>query len=355
MSEYISIERINSIINITLTRPQVLNALNLDMIRSIYNKIHLWNEDKYILGVVISGEGEKAFCAGGDIVSIYKSRGDSNLLSKNFFKEEYILNVAIKNFSKPWISLLDGVSMGGGLGLAVHGSHRIATENTLAGMPETSIGLFPDVGGGYFLSRMKGEIGTYLALTGTRLNAEDCIYSGIANNYILNKDLKRVLIELKTLPINSDVSQIDKILKKYNIHYGTSSLEIIENQVNTNFRFNSILEIMKSLKKTNTDWSLKIFDILSKKSPTSLAITLKQIRLAKNMNFKECMIMEYRMSQGCMSGNDFYEGVRANLVDKDHSPKWVPDKIEDVTDNDINNYFKSLKDRDLFYDAKERI
>ena len=348
MENSINIKTSNSVVKVTLSRPQVLNALNIDMIRAMATNISIWKNSSDVSAVVIEGEGDKAFCAGGDVVGIYHARESNPRLGEDFFKEEYILNTEIKNFSKPWIALLDGVSMGGGLGLAVHGSHRIVTEKVIAGMPETSIGLFPDVGGGYFLSRLKGQVGLFIALTCYRLNAEDCIYSGIATNYVKHSDISTIVKNINKIGKNINHGYISEILLPYEIPVKNAPLSKIMDKINWHFKHDNIGLIFASLKATGEEWEENILKILSEKSPTSLAITIKQIRDSKNMSFTDCMIMEYRMSQACMKGHDFYEGVRANLVDKDRNPKWFPESINKVNISIINSHFKSLKEKDLF-------
>ncbi len=347
MNEEIKIVKIGSVINITLSRPRVLNALNLSMVREISNNIENWENNPNISCVIIDGEGEKAFCAGGDIVSIYHAKNSKSSLAKDFFREEYILNTKIKNFTKPWIAILDGISMGGGLGLAMHGSHRLVTENVLAGMPETAIGLFPDVGGGHFLSRARGKLGLYVALTGCKLKKEDTMYIGIGTNYIYSEsliELRKEIVSKKYLQKKDIVDIIEKFTKKIE----EAPLAKIENEINKHFSYNSIDKIMYSLSKSNTKWSINTLEELKKKSPTSLAVTIEQFRRAIKLDFKEYMIMEYRINQACMKKHDFYEGVRANLVDKDRNPKWSPNSIELLSPDIINDHFKILEDGELF-------
>ena len=350
MNNEIKIIQTGSVINITLSRPKVLNALNLNMVREIQKGITIWDNDPNISCVIIEGDGDRAFCAGGDIVSVYHSKNDKeNNLAEDFFKEEYILNTNIKNFNKPWVSILDGISMGGGLGLAMHGSHRIVTENVLAAMPETAIGLFPDVGGGHFLSRTRGELGLFLALTGYQLKKEDCLFLGLGTNYILRKNILKLKNQLN---INKKLSKLDisNIINNFSNESEEGPLASIEDEVNKNFSYNSINEIMTSLKQSNTKWSMNTLEELKKKSPTSLAVTIKQFRKAKNLEFKEYMIMEYRINQACMNKHDFYEGVRANLVEKDRKPKWSPSSIELLNKGIVDEHFVSLGKKDLFND-----
>ena len=349
MSEVI-IKRINSTILIKLNREKVLNALNLNMVREIFKYMAEWDNDDGISGVVIKGAGEKAFCAGGDIVSVYHSKNDiTNNLSDNFFREEYILNLAISNFSKPWVSILNGIAMGGGLGLSVHGSHRIVNEKTKTAMPESAIGLFPDVGGSHFLSKMK-EVGLYLALTGKVMDGQDSMFVGIGTHYINNSKLD--LLEEEIINKNNyKIDFIDDLLNKNSLPVlkGVSSIEKDLEYIKKYFSKKSLIEIFNALKSSQNDWEQNILDILFNKSPTSMSVTIRQLKEAKNLSLKECLKMEFRICQAMMRKHDFYEGVRANLVDKDRKPKWKPKNILEIDDSLINEYFSELGKKELFY------
>ena len=347
--EDINIKKINSTILITLTREKVLNALNLNMVREIFKNIGVWDKDNDISGIIIQGAGEKSFCAGGDIVSVYHSKNEPNSsLSNDFFREEYILNLSIANFSKPWISLLNGIAMGGGLGLSVHGKYRIVNNKTVTAMPETAIGLFPDVGGGYFLSRM-GNLGAYLALTGRVMNGLDSIYTGIGTHFIENENIE--LIIKKIIDTNNYNNEfVDNLLNENAqvLKSNVSSLSKEVDNIDKHFSKDTLSEIFESLEKDNSEWANNTLEVLSKKSPTSMGVALKQLSLAKSLSLKECLIMEFRICQAMMAKHDFYEGVRANLVDKDRNPKWDPESINGVTEKIVNEHFQSLGERELF-------
>uniref|UniRef100_A0A3Q3IVP6 3-hydroxyisobutyryl-CoA hydrolase n=1 Tax=Monopterus albus TaxID=43700 RepID=A0A3Q3IVP6_MONAL len=291
---------------ITMNRPKVLNALNLSMIRQIYPQLKKWEKDNETDIIIIKGAGGKAFCAGGDIRAVTEAGKVGGSLAQDFFREEYILNNAIGACRKPYIALIDGITMGGGVGLSVHGRFRVATEKTLFAMPETGIGLFPDVGGGYFLPRLQGKLGLFLALTGFRLKGRDVQKAGVATHFVESKkipDLEKELVDLKS-PSAEDVSRV---------------LDSYQNQT------------------------------LSKMSPTSLKITFKQLQAGAALSLQDVLVMEYRMSQACMRGCDFYEGVRAVLVDRDQSPKWKPSTLEEVSDQSIDQCFASLGEKDLTF------
>uniref|UniRef100_G3WP62 3-hydroxyisobutyryl-CoA hydrolase n=1 Tax=Sarcophilus harrisii TaxID=9305 RepID=G3WP62_SARHA len=289
---------------ITLNRPKVLNSLNLSMIRRIYSQLKKWEQEPETSLIIIKGAGGKAFCAGGDIKAISEAGKAKQKLAQDFFKEEYTLNSAIGTCKKPFVSLIHGVTMGGGVGLSVHGHFRVATEKTLFAMPETAIGLFPDVGGGYFLPRLSGKLGYFLALTGFRLKGRDVQKGGIATHFVDSDKLP--MLEKDLLALKSPSKE-------------------------------NVAEVLDTYHK-------KVFE---KMSPTSLKITLRQIMEGSSKSLQEVLIMEYRLSQACLRGHDFYEGVRAVLIEKDQNPKWKPAKLEEITDEFLNDCFKSLGSDDL--------
>ncbi|XP_026073411.1 3-hydroxyisobutyryl-CoA hydrolase, mitochondrial isoform X4 [Carassius auratus] len=336
---------------ITLNRPKALNALNLTMIRHIYPQLKNWDKDSETDLVIIKGAGEKAFCAGGDIRAVTEAGKAGDSLAQDFFREEYILNNTIGTYQKPYVALIDGITMGGGVGLSVHGRFRVATEKTLFAMPETGIGLFPDVGGGYFLPRLQGKLGLFLALTGFRLKGRDIQRVGVATHFVQSDkivSLEKDLIDLKS-PSNSDVAQL---LDSYQEQ---SSLDaekpfVLQEQteaIDRLFSAGSVEEIMENLKRDGSAFALKQTETLAKMSPTSLKLTFRQIQEGARMSLQEVLVMEYRLSQACMRGHDFYEGVRAVLIDKDQSPKWKPSTLSGVSEQAIEECFSSLGERDL--------
>uniref|UniRef100_A0A669F8K6 3-hydroxyisobutyryl-CoA hydrolase n=1 Tax=Oreochromis niloticus TaxID=8128 RepID=A0A669F8K6_ORENI len=315
---------------ITMNRPKVLNALNLTMIRQIYPQLKKWESDNETDIVIIKGAGDKAFCAGGDIRAVTEAGKVGDSLAQDFFREEYILNNAIGSYRKPYIALIDGITMGGGVGLSVHGRFRVATEKTLFAMPETAIGLFPDVGGGYFLPRLQGKLGLFLALTGFRLKGRDVQRAGVATHFV---ESKKVPCALSVQLFTSDALQ------------GRMKVSC-PNSVRL-FSASSVEGIVKNLKTDGSEFAKKQTETLSKMSPTSLKITLKQLQAGASLSLQDVLVMEYRLSQACMRGYDFYEGVRAVLVDKDQNPKWNPSTLEEVSDQMVEQCFSSLGEKDL--------
>ncbi|XP_010731451.2 3-hydroxyisobutyryl-CoA hydrolase, mitochondrial [Larimichthys crocea] len=338
---------------ITINRPKVLNALNLTMIRQIYPQLKKWENDKETELMIIKGAGGKAFCAGGDIRAVTEAGKVGDSLAEDFFREEYILNNAIGACRKPYIALIDGITMGGGVGLSVHGRFRVATEKTLFAMPETAIGLFPDVGGGYFLPRLRGKLGLFLALTGFRLKGRDVQRAGVATHFVESKkipDLEKELVDLKS-PSAEDVS---KVLESYQNQSGLDSekpfvLDKHMSDIDRLFSSGSVEGIVQNLKADGSEFANKQAETLSKMSPTSLKITFKQLQEGATLSLPEVLVMEYRLSQACMRGCDFYEGVRAVLVDKDQSPQWNPSTLEEVSDQTMEQCFSSLGEKDLTF------
>ncbi len=339
---------------ITLNRPERLNALTHDMIKLISSNLIDWEQDNSIKSVIIEGSGEKAFCAGGDVVSlrnqVLSEGGPPTELSRNFFYDEYLLNYKINKYKKPFIAFIDGVTMGGGVGVSMHGSHIVSTEKTMFAMPETTIGLFPDVGGGWLLANLPLGIGLWLALTGSRLRSHDLLKTGLANFYVNSENIK-ILKENIIKKSYSNKNEIKKIINNYSSQpINDSVIEKNENVIKKIFEKDNIEEIfttLKTLVNDGNDFAIATEKELLVKSPTSLKITMKQILEAKDMNLEDELIMEYRMVQKCQTSGDFYEGVRAMLVDKDKKPQWQPSSLSKVDDIWVNHFFESLKDKDL--------
>ncbi|XP_061430730.1 3-hydroxyisobutyryl-CoA hydrolase, mitochondrial isoform X2 [Lethenteron reissneri] len=333
-----------------LNRPRVLNALNISMIRHILPQLKKWEEDPATSMVIIKGAGEKAFCAGGDIRAVMESgkRGDS--LAKDFFREEYILNHAIGTFKKPYVALIDGITMGGGVGLSVHGHFRVATERTVFAMPETAIGLFPDVGGGYFLPRLPGRLGLFLALTGFRLKGRDVQRAGIATHFTEAARLPSLEQELVSLSSPS-LQDVARLLDRYHQECKLDEankfvLAEHREKIDRLFLADSMEGIVANLERDGGEWATQQLQTLKRMSPTSMKLALRQLSEGGHLSLAEVLTMEYRITQGCMRGHDFYEG-RALLIDKDQKPVWQPSRLEDVSGQDLDSYFKSLGPSDL--------
>ncbi|XP_035296831.1 3-hydroxyisobutyryl-CoA hydrolase, mitochondrial isoform X5 [Cricetulus griseus] len=302
---------------ITLNRPKFLNALSLNMIRQIYPQLKKWEQDPETFLIIIKGAGGKAFCAGGDIKAISEAKNTRQNLTRDFFREEYILNNAIASCQKPYVALIDGITMGGGVGLSVHGRFRVATERSLFAMPETGIGLFPDVGGGYFLPRLQGKLGYFLALTGFRLKGRDVHRAGIATHFVDSEKLHKLEEELLALksPAAEDIAGV---LESYHAESKMDQdksviFEEHVDKINRCFSANTVEQIIENLRQDGSPFAIEQLKVISKMSPTSLKITLRQLLEGSSKTLQEVLTMEYRLTQACMEGHDFHEGVRAEL------------------------------------------
>ncbi|XP_019696113.1 3-hydroxyisobutyryl-CoA hydrolase, mitochondrial isoform X2 [Harpegnathos saltator] len=325
---------------IILNRPKVLNSLNLSMIKKIHPILKQWESSKRL--VMIEGAGDKAFCAGGDVKSITTVLHEPNgeTFGQEFFRREYTLNHYISVYKKPFIAFINGITMGGGVGLSVHGKYRVATEKTLFAMPETMIGLFPDVGGTYFLPRLKGKLGLYLGLTGHRLKGVDVLLAGIATHYVPSEKLPDLKHDLSTSPNDSINDILIKYQPKLNCEF---SLAPHMSQIEHCFSAPTIEEIIERLKEDDSEWARKNVEILFQMCPSSLKVSKKAIDEAKEKSLAECLKIEYRLAYTALDkASDFYEGVRALLIDKDQKPMWKPSTLANVTNEYINKRFAPL-------------
>ncbi len=337
---------------ITLNRPKALNALTHSMCVAIYTRLQAWKDDASVGAVLIRGAGEKAFCAGGDVIALYNSgkankEGDTSATEwRDFFHDEYRMNAAIHDFPKPYIALMNGFVMGGGVGVSVHGSHRVASENTKLSMPETGLGLIPDVGGGYFMPRLAGEMGMYLALTGARVKAGDCVAMGICNSYVpasKHDALIAALIAEDTL----DGSAVDKVIASFSASIEAGEISAKQAEIDSFFNRSSVDEILDALKHDGSVWALGVAETLEKMSPTSLKVTFKQMRRGAEMGIHDGLKMEFRVVNRILLADDFYEGVRSILLDRDFAPKWQPNQLSLVDDAKIETYFADLGELEL--------
>ena len=322
--------------HVLLNRPKALNALTLGMVRELHPQLTAWADDPAIRCVVVEGAGDRAFCAGGDIRALHDWGRAKDRRVIDFYREEYQLNRYIKNYPKPYIAVMGGITMGGGVGLSVHGSIRVATERLVFAMPETGIGLFPDVGGTYFLPRCPGEVGMYLALTGERLKAADAVYAGIADIFVPAEKTGDLVAALANGQNPSDV------IAGFAQDPGPAPLRDLQGAIDRHFGKSSVEEILRSLADDGSDWACRMIEIIRAKSPTSTKVAFRQMREGARQDFDACMKLEFRLTNRFMAGHDFYEGVRAVVIDKDQSPNWDPARLEDVSTQMVDTYFESL-------------
>ena len=328
---------------ITLNRPRALNALTLDMVDAMDAALREWRQDAQVELVIVRGAGEKAFCAGGDIRVLYDSGKAGTPYVIDFYAREYRLNTLIKRYPKPCIAFVNGIVMGGGVGVSVHGSIRVCGEGTMFAMPETGIGLFPDVGGTFFLPRCPGEVGMYLALTGARLDVTDAKYAGIATHVVPANQHEALQVEL------SDSGEpLERVLARFAVRSETKSkLEGLQALIDQHFTPASVEGIVASLQGGQSLFAEQTLKTLSGKSPTSLKVAYRQIREGATLGFEDCMKLEFRLTNRFMRGHDFYEGVRAVIIEKDNAPKWNPASLDGVTRKQVDEYFEPLQGGDL--------
>lgn len=329
---------------VTLNRPEALNALTWDMVKAFRATLCEWTSDRTVSAVLVKGAGEKAFCAGGDIRWLHDEARKDPAYASEFFREEYATNAAIYHFPKPYVALIDGVVMGGGVGVSVHGDFRIAGDRTLFAMPETGIGLFPDVGGGHFMPRLGGGLGLYLALTGVRAKAADCVYAGVATHYAPTEKMALLEEALLGEDLSGDAhAAIGHLLDAYAEDAGSPVLDDHRAEIDRYFRTDGTLDdILASLRADGGDFARQTLGVLERMSPTSMAITFEQMKRGRDLDFNEVMKMELRIVRRVMEGHDFFEGVRAQIIDKDRNPQWRPAALAEVGGGDIAGYFEDL-------------
>jgi enoyl-CoA hydratase len=311
---------------ITLNRPKALNALTHDMLLWFEHRLVLWRDDPSVEVVAIQGAGNRAFCAGGDIRALYEQGCADRRSTFKLYADEYRINTRIKRFPKPYVGLMDGVVMGGGVGLSIHGSLRVATERTVSAMPETGIGLFPDVGGTYFLPRLPGQVGMWLGLTGNRLRGEDAVAGGVCDLVIDSGELPAVIEALAEGELPQAAADRPALP-----HF---------DQINALFQGDSVEAILAALAEAGSEWAERERDLILTKSPTCTRIAFRQIREGAALDFEDCMRLEYRLIRFCMTQPDFYEGVRAVIIEKDHRPNWSPATLAEADDAHVAPAFE---------------
>ncbi len=338
----------NGLARLTLNRPDAMNSLSLPMVRTLAERLTAWQDDTGIRAVVIDSSLPKAFCAGGDIrffheVALGGLTGGSALL-EDFFTEEYVLNHLIHHYPKPYISVLDGIVMGGGMGIAqssASASIRIVTERTRMAMPEVNIGLFPDVGGGYFLSRLAGELGTYLGLTGEIVGAADALYANLADVFVPRTELSALQTLLNSIKGNQYRQAIEDFAApfKSQIDLANSLLAKQRALIDRHFAHDDVASIVASLAADSDPFAQKTLEIMRKRSPLMIHVSLEQIRRSKNLELADCLRLERTMVRRCFEHGETVEGIRALVIDKDLAPQWRPATLEEVTPEMIQPFF----------------
>jgi enoyl-CoA hydratase len=342
---------------ILLNRPHALNAFTRGMYRLFDARLRAWAADPEVRAVVVEGAGDRAFCAGGDVRAVYEAgkgiSGDPGYTSV-FFAEEYRIIRFLHRYPKPYLTILDGITMGGGAGVSVNGAYRIATEKTMLAMPETSIGLFPDVGATRFLNLCPGQIGRYLGLTGARLEAADALDCGLATHFVPRERVPALTEALERMAWvdGGEHSQVEALLGDFAANPGAPPLAARRAAIDRCFAGETIEAILAALEAEteDRDWAAETRATLLTKSPTSLRITLRQLVVGRGYDLDDALRLEYRLTQHVMAAHDFYEGVRAALVDKDQQPRWRPASLGEVDEAMVAAYFASLGKGELALD-----
>jgi enoyl-CoA hydratase len=328
---------------IRLNRPKAINAVTLEMFREVDRALDAFEADPAIGLILLEGAGERGLCAGGDIRALYESSNERGDLGKVLWREEYILNARIAKFPKPYVAFMDGIVMGGGVGLAAHGSHRIVTDRTKLAMPEVGLGFFPDVGGTWLLSRSPGEIGTYFGLTGQTMNGPDAVYAGFADAVVASGKLPALREALTKVRAGANASDVKTMIDGFTTGQATGPVAALRSRIDVWFAHDRMEEIFAALHRDGSELAQSTLKTLNEKSPRGMVVTLKLLRLARaSSSLEECLVREYRAALEVFASDDFREGVRAAVIDKDRNPKWSPPRIEDVTPEMVAPYFASL-------------
>jgi enoyl-CoA hydratase len=334
---------------ITLNRPKALNAITLDMAAGMAVLLRAWATDPAVGAVLLDGAGDRAFCAGGDIRALYDAAKSGGDLPEKFWATEYKLNVLIARYPKPVIAIMDGLVMGGGVGLSAHAPHRVVTDRSAVAMPEIAIGFFPDVGASFPLARAPGQTGTYLALTGSRVGAADAIYCGLADIHIAAAKLAKLRAALADC---RTAQEVDTTLGELSTTPASAVLPAARSWIDRCYSGDAVEDMVARLSTSTEDAARAALDAMRKAAPTSLKITLHNLRAAAPFSrVEECFQQDYRIALACVAGHDFIEGIRAAVVDKDRNPAWRPDKLQDVTPDIVERHFRSVGPLELKFDT----
>jgi enoyl-CoA hydratase len=336
---------------IRLNRPKTINAVTLEMFRDVDKALDEFEADPAVAVIVLEGAGERGLCAGGDIRALYESskvRGD---LGKILWREEYILNARIAKFAKPYVAFMDGIVMGGGVGLSAHSRHRVVTEKTKLAMPEVGLGFFPDVGGTFLLSRSPGEIGTYFGLTGQTMNGPDAIHARFADAVVSSARLAELRDALTKVRPSAPSGEIKLLIDGFATGETSGPVAAMQSAIDRWFAHDRMEDIMAALQRDGSEAALSTLKTLNEKSPRGMVVTLKLLRLARaSSSLEECLVREYRAALEVFASDDFREGVRAAVIDKDRNPRWSPPRIEDVTPEMTAPYFAEIGADELKFD-----
>ena len=333
-----------------LNRPKAINAVTLEMFRGIDKALDQFEADPAVGLILLEGAGDRGLCAGGDIRSLYDASRANGDLGKILWREEYILNARIAKFAKPYVAFMDGIVMGGGVGLSAHGRHRVVTERTKLAMPEVGLGFFPDVGSTWLLSRSPGEIGTYFGLTGQTMNGPDAIYARFADAVVPSDRLSTLRETLVNLPAGVSSAEVKAAIDGFATGETAGPVAAIQPQIDRWFAHDRMDEVFADLQRDGSDLPLSTLKTLNEKSPRGMVVTLKLLRLARgSSSLEECLVREYRAALEVFRSDDFREGVRAAVIDKDRNPRWSPPRVEEVTPGMQAPYFADIGADELVF------
>jgi enoyl-CoA hydratase len=328
---------------IRLNRPKAINAVTLEMFRDIEKALDRFEADPTVSVILLEGAGERGLCAGGDIRALWESSKVNGDLGKILWREEYILNARIKKFPKPYVAFMDGIVMGGGVGLSAHASHRVVTDRTKLAMPEVGLGFFPDVGGTYLLSHAPGEIGTFFGLTGQTMNGPDAIHAKFADAVVPAAKLPELREALTKVRPGATAAEVSNLIDGLETGETAGPVAAKQATIDALFAFDRMEDIVAALKRDGSDFAQSTLKTLGEKSPRGMVVTLKLLRLARKAStLEECLVREYRAALEVFRSDDFREGVRAAVIDKDRNPTWSPPRIEDVTAEMVAPYFAEI-------------
>jgi enoyl-CoA hydratase len=327
-----------------LNRPKAINAVTLEMFHDIDKALDVFEADPDIAVILLEGAGERGLCAGGDIRALWESSKIKGDLGKILWRDEYILNARIKKFPKPYVAFMDGIVMGGGVGLSAHSSHRVVTDKTKLAMPEVGLGFFPDVGGTWLLSHSPGEIGTYFGLTGQTMNGPDAIHAGFADAVVPSAKLAALREALTKVRPGVTSAEVKTLIAGFASGETAGPVAAMQGKIDAWFAHDRMEDIVAALQRDDgSELAVSTLKTLSEKSPRGMVVTLKLLRLAReSRSLEECLVREYRAALEVFASDDFREGVRAAVIDKDRSPKWSPPRIEDVTPAMVAPYFAEI-------------
>jgi len=328
---------------IRLNRPKAINAVTLEMFHDIDKALDAFEADPDVAVTVLEGAGERGLCAGGDIRSLWESSKVKGDLGKILWRDEYILNARIKKFPKPYVAFMDGIVMGGGVGLSAHSAHRVVSDRTKLAMPEVGLGFFPDVGGTWLLAHSPGEIGTYFGLTGQTMNGPDAIHARFADAVVPSSKLPALREALTKVASGTTSADIRKLISGFSTGETAGPVAALQAKIDALFSHDRMEDIVAALQGDDSDFAQATLKTLNEKSPRGMVVTLRLLRLARTArSLEECLVREYRAALEVFASDDFREGVRAAVIDKDRSPKWSPPRIEDVTPAMVAPYFAEI-------------